>query len=550
MAIRRFLQEANPKDIKKMLWLTLVAGCANAFLIVVINQVAVLIAQGQRPTWFEVITFLTAFVLYYVCNKKALLDANNIIENLLKNLRINIADKLRQSELRTVNKVGRGRLYSLLAYETNHLSVTFPILVENFQQAVLLAVAMIYLGYLSLAALAVFFIAVLCGILIYAYINENYSEVLETVARQQEKVLDLYGDLIHGSKEIRLNQKRSKDIMNVFFNESDNTEELLTNSGKQWTMMVLLSAFVMDLMLGIVAFVFPHYIEGHSDIIFQLIPTLLFCFAPLSKMVAHSPLFIRAGVGLSSIYQMEKEIESARGVSTAVARNKGKKFQDFKEIRFKDVIYEYTDKQGAAVFTSGPWDLEVKRGELTFLVGGNGSGKSTALRLMSGLYNWDAGQLFVDGDEVTVKDVAGFRELFTTIFSDFHLFDRLYGLEHVDPEEVEKLLKIMDLADKVQFKNGRFSDTHLSTGQRKRLALITAILEDRPIYLLDEWSAEQDVHFREYFYTSILTDLRARGKTVIVVTHDERFWHLADRVVKFDLGQIEWDSKGDKSSYN
>ncbi len=96
MAFRRFLKEANPAEIRKMLWLTLIAGCANAFLIVVINQVAVLVSDAQRPTWLEVLTFLAAFILYYVCNKKALLGANTIIEKLLKDLRVNIADKLRQ----------------------------------------------------------------------------------------------------------------------------------------------------------------------------------------------------------------------------------------------------------------------------------------------------------------------------------------------------------------------------------------------------------------------------------------------------------------------
>lgn len=550
VVIKRFIQQASPQDIKRIIWLTVIAGFANAFLIVVINRVAVFISEGENLTWFEVALFLTAFIVYYVCDKKALMGANSTIESLLKNLRISIADKLRQSELNTVTEIGRGRLYSLLAYETNHLSVTFPILVENFQQVVLLSVAMIYLGYLSLAALVVFLIAVLCGILIYMYINENYSEVLVAVARQQEKVLDLYSSIIHGSKEIRLNQKRGDDIMRVFVEESDATEQLLTQSGKQWTMMVILSAFVMYLMLGIVAFVFPHYIDGHSTIIFQIVPTLLFCFAPLSKVVAHSPLFIRARVGLSNIYQMESEIDSAQGVPTAVARQKSKKFQDFKTIAFENITYHFRDKTGDTQFTSGPWSLDIQRGELVFMVGGNGSGKSTALRLMSGLYKWSNGRLLMDGEEVPATDIAGVRELFTTIFGDFHLFDRLYGLEHVDPDEVSKLIGMMDLADKVQFKDGRFTDTHLSTGQRKRLALITAILEDRPIYLLDEWSAEQDVHFREVFYTKILAELKAKGKTVIIVTHDERFWHLADRVVKFDLGKVEWDSKRDKSSDN
>jgi len=146
---------------------------------------------------------------------------------------------------------------------------------------------------------------------------------------------------------------------------------------------------------------------------------------------------------------------------------------------------------------------------------------------------------------VAGRAIAGFRELFSAIFVDFHLFDRLYGLENIDPLTVNRLIDEMGLAGKVRFENGRFTRLHLSTGQRKRLALIAALLEDRPIYLFDEWSAEQDIHFRKTFYETILPNLRKKGKLVIAVTHDERYWHLADRVVKLDLGSIVWDRPGE-----
>ena len=544
MAVRKFIERANRADLKKMALLTVVAGFSNALLIVVINQVAILVAEAKRPSWLETSAFLVAFILYYVCNKRALLRANSIIEGLLKDLRIEIVDKLRKSELRTVNDIGRGKLYSLLAYETNHLSVAFPLLVESFQQAVLLAVALIYLAYLSWAALLIFLFAILTGILVYWSINQSYSDVMQKVTDQQARMLDLFGDILHGSKELRLNSKRREDISKTFAEESRNTEELLTSAGEQWTMLVLLSAFVMYLMLGIVAFIFPHYVDDHGAIIFQLIPTLLFCLAPLSKIVAQSPMFLRANVGLQGIFSLENQLAAAGQVSPALARKKGEKFQDFQTISYSDIVYNYRVAGGDISFTSGPWDLTLNRGELIFLVGGNGSGKSTVLRLISGLYQRDAGQTAVDGRVVPEHDIVGVRELFTALFSDFHLFDRFYGLETVNQQEVDHYIEMMEMTDKVKFVDGGFSQLQMSTGQRKRLALIVALLEDRPIYLFDEWSAEQDVHFREVFYTRILADLKAKGKTVVVVTHDERFWHLADRVIKFDMGQIEWERPG------
>jgi len=181
----------------------------------------------------------------------------------------------------------------------------------------------------------------------------------------------------------------------------------------------------------------------------------------------------------------------------------------------------------------------VQRGEIIFLVGGNGSGKSTALRLMTGLYKADAGQIMVDGRVLDSFGFAGLREQFSAIFANFHLFDRLYGLENISEQSVNQLIDDMELTGKVRYKNGQFTDLNLSTGQRKRLALIAAILEDRPIYAFDEWSAEQDAHFREVFYRKILPQLKQKGKTIIAVTHDERYWNVADRIVKFDLGKIQ-----------
>jgi putative ATP-binding cassette transporter len=373
--------------------------------------------------------------------------------------------------------------------------------------------------------------------------------LLQNVADQQIKMLNMFDNILHGAKELRLNTRRSKAVSLDFAAESQCTEALLSMAGMRWISLILLSAIMMYSLLGIIGFVFPKYVDNHSSIIFQLVPTMLFCLAPLSKIVAQSPMFLRADIGLRGIFAMEDELDAAGGVTLGQAREESQKFQDFKQISFKAINYHYRDKAGEVLFTSGPWDLTINKGELLYLVGGNGSGKSTALRLISGLYRWDSGEAFVDGIGIKTSQYAGVRELFSTIFNNFHLFDRLYGLEHVSQEDVDNLIDLMELTDKVKYVDGRFSELHLSTGQRKRLALIVAILEDRPIYLFDEWSAEQDVHFREVFYTRILPDLKAKGKTVLVVTHDERFWHLADHVVKFELGKVESNLPGSSDQF-
>jgi putative ATP-binding cassette transporter len=219
-------------------------------------------------------------------------------------------------------------------------------------------------------------------------------------------------------------------------------------------------------------------------------------------------------------------------------------FSGFGSISFDGIGFSYRDPARESSFTTGPWSLQLHRGELLFLLGGNGSGKSTALKLMSGLYPLDSGCIRVDGIALAPEVLQEYRELFSCIFPDFHLFDRLHGLDHVDPEQVRRLIARMELSDKVGFEAGRFSTQELSTGQRKRLAMIVALLEDREIYFFDEWAADQDAHFRTAFYTEILPELKQRGKTVVVVTHDDRFWHLSDRTVTLDLGQMVGSESG------
>ncbi|MBL4837421.1 MAG: ATP-binding cassette domain-containing protein, partial [Kordiimonadaceae bacterium] len=206
------------------------------------------------------------------------------------------------------------------------------------------------------------------------------------------------------------------------------------------------------------------------------------------------------------------------------------------------------DNDDVETFTAGPWKLDIQRGECLFLMGGNGSGKSTALKLISGLYDGDSGQILVDGTPVQLNSKPAYRALFSCIFPDFYLFDKLYGLKDVDPEKVNELIRWMQLEDKVTFKQDRFSTQDLSSGQRKRLAMIVSLLEDREIYLFDEWAADQDSHFREVFYTEILPKLKAAQKTVLVVTHDDRYWHLCDRSITLDIGVMTQGARGRSAS--
>ncbi|MBB4302682.1 putative ATP-binding cassette transporter [Rhodobium orientis] len=543
MAIVDFIRGADPRQLRIMFLLTLVAGLANATLIVVITKVAETVSNAGTPGVWAWLAFAGAFLLYYGANQIALVRSMAIIEDLLNKKRLEIADRLRRSELLVADRLGRGRLYNLVAKETNHLSVTFPLIVDAVQQTVLLAVALVYLLYLSPAAFAVFLATVLAGILGYKAIDSRYREILRLVERMQAELLDAITDIIRGAKELRLNTRRSDAVAAAYRKRSNILERLMVRSVEHWVSLILLGGLTTFVMLGVVAFAFPGYVTGHNTIIFQLVPVLLFCMGTLTKTVAQSPMFMRAEVGLNAILAIDTELSEASSIGPDEARRQARAFLDFSTISFNGIRFSY-DRNDPEAYTVGPLDLGLTRGEIVFLVGGNGSGKSTALKMMTGLYPLDAGWIGVDAAAVAGSARAGYRELFASVFVDLHLFDRLYGMEDADPGRVNRLIAEWGLAGKVTFEDGRFNQLHLSTGQRKRLALIAAVVEDRPIYVFDEWSAEQDVDYREHFYTTFLPALRDQGKLVIATSHDEKYWGVADRVVKLDLGRIEWIRTG------
>jgi putative ATP-binding cassette transporter len=209
-------------------------------------------------------------------------------------------------------------------------------------------------------------------------------------------------------------------------------------------------------------------------------------------------------------------------------------------VELVDVTHTYHREGEPGGFMLGPINLTLEPGELLFITGGNGSGKTTLAKLLLSLYIPEEGEIYLDGKVVTNETREKYRQLFSVVFSDFHLFESLFGLDSIYLDaNARKYLAQLQLDHKVKVEDGVLSTVDLSQGQRKRLALLTAYLEDRPIYLFDEWAADQDPLFKEIFYHQLLPELKARGKALIVISHDDRYYHVADRVIKLDSGKLQ-----------
>ena len=534
MHILRLLKTGKTDALKGTLFITCLAGLANAMLVGLIN-IAAEDAAMSRPIKLQlVLLYLLAFVIYYTANRTSLRGANDFLQQRLSGLRLRLADKIRRSELRTLERLGRGQIYAVVAQETNHLSQNFPLLVSAAQSLFVLVFCLLYIAMLSLVSFAI--VAALTSVALFIFWTRRaaLNKALVTVNAHEGEMLESLTHFTEGFQEIRLNADKNDGLFDRYVRVIDGLESVIVGVGSKWVVLLLFSNAFLYGLLGVVVFVLPGFFNGYTDIIYKIVAAAIFCVGPVTAVTSAAPLYVRASVGLGHVFNLERRLDEG-GIRND-AESFPSRFSGFNTIVFESITFRYEAPDGRVSFATGPWDITLRRGELVFLLGGNGSGKSTALKLICGLYPVTTGRILVDGVQVDNDSLQQYRELFSSIFPDFHLFDRLHGLEHADAAQIQALIDRMELTEKVTFADGRFSTLDLSTGQRKRLAMIVSLLEDREIYLFDEWAADQDAHFREAFYTEFLPDLKRRGKTVVVVTHDDRYWHLCDRAVRLDLG--------------
>lgn len=537
MHLLRLIASDSRETYKGVILITSFAGLGGAVLIALINQVAEKAALGEPITLQNVLLYVCAFAFYYIANRASLKEANRILQEWLGGVRLRVVGKIRNAPLRSLEQVGHGELFAAVAQEINQLSQNLPIFVSAAQSVFVLIFCLLYIATLSLPSF--FVIAAFTGLGLFVFWRRRnaLNQELAKIYAFEAAMLDSMASFTEGFQEIRLNADKNDSLFGRFNKVVDDLEAAVVDVGERWVVLLQFSNAYLYALVGVVIFVLPIFFHGYTDTVYKIAAAAIFCVGPVTAITGATHLYGKAEIGLGHVLRLEEMLDHA-ALSDA-ARSDVSCFADFRKIEFDRITFSYRDADGEPLFTSGPWNFTLERGETVFMTGGNGSGKSTMMLLLCGLYSPDEGRIVIDGVPVTGETMQDFRECFTAIFTDFHLFNRLYGLGDIEPAKVTALIERMELSDKVTYEDGRFSTLDLSTGQRKRLAMIASLLEDREIYLFDEWAADQDSHFRDVFYTEILTDLKKRGKTVVVVTHDDRYWSYCDRRVTLDYGAMQ-----------
>lgn len=526
----------------KVFLISCVGSLAFSLILVIANRAAQVVSHENLWSKLGLLSlFLAVCTVSIVCKRRALNHTTIVAQQVIRKVRLQFIDKLRHTELQFLEQREKGEIYARIVQDTELLSRALPNLVGSFESALSAVAILAYIAWISLTG---FVLTLSTMVIMNAIFIRRYVKIKEAlrVARLKEgEFNDALNSVLSGFKEIRINTRKNNDLFLDIEVLSRKSEQLKTGAEVDHDKNVVLAVLLSQVVLGVIVFIVPQYSAAYGDVVSQLVASVLFLFGLTGMAMGGIYTITRANVAVENLERLKADIDS---FGTIAETEIGDSLTEFREIALRSVTFQYPDRDGEKGFTVGPLDFTVEQGEVLFIVGGNGSGKSTLLKLLTGLYYPAPGRpITCDGRPLSRTTYQAYRELFSVIFTDFHLFKRLYGLESVDEEEVQRLLETMELGTKTACVDGRFTKIDLSTGQKKRLAYITSILRDKPIYVFDEWAADQDPTFRTRFYNEFLDDLRAMGKTVIAVTHDDRFFDRADRVIEMEEGRVVADRR-------
>src|SRR6266542_2812366 len=502
-------------SLDRLIFISALGGISTAAILTAINSGAQAADSGKVSLWSAAL-FIVALFLFIKTQQYILITATAEIEAIIHKLRLRLMDHVRHSELLPLEAIGRGEIVGAITKETATLTQMSNTLAFAAQGAVLIFFVAMYVAYLSLLAFALSVIIVGIAALLFQAKSRQLRMASHEASNLEHRLFDRLMDLLNGFKEVRLNSARSDTLFNDIVELSRVAANIkIRAQSETFKRMVFLQSALYAL-LGAIAFAVPTFSGAlGAESVTKTITALVFVVGTCFGLVQAIPILSAANTAADNIERLEARLLATIPVTEVAAIEPSKRFH---KIEMRNV-----DKWSDAVFQVGPIDFTLLSGELVFITGGNGSGKSTFLKLLAGLYKPDSGEITFDGVRVNDSTRQAYRELIAAIFPDYHLFEKLYGIPDPDPAEVNRLLIQFRLHDKTHLTDSQFSTLDLSAGQRKRLALIVSLLEKRPILLLDEWAADQDPEFRRKFYYDLLPELKRAGETVVAITHDDRY---------------------------
>jgi putative pyoverdin transport system ATP-binding/permease protein len=561
MKFTQFLWKMSGKKILLAAVIGAISGGGNAVTISLINRAIHESAFPSAALYFAILS--VSVLITSIISQFLLID---ISQTAIHKLRLQISDSIMSSPLAHLEHMGENRLLATAIEDIRSLSHSLSAIPIICVESATVIVALAYLAWLSgtMFAITVFISAISIG-----YVQTRVKQahqLFQSSRHEEDNLLKHFQAITKGIKELKLNRSRREDFATNHLGTTVDT--LRTKNITAMRSMAIansLGQFGQFATLGFIVFGLPWLMHVPTSMLASYVLISSFLSMPLQNMLVRIPDLLRANIALNKIEMLKLSLVDEDSMMTNYSYN----INLTAKIELDRVTYVYQPEEPKKLpqlppvgkppagkpprhpdrlpqlelekgFLLGPISMTFEPGTVTFIVGGNGSGKSTLAKLITGLYTPESGDIYLNDELITDRDREWYRQHFSAIFSDFHLFEQCLGFDNrinLD-RDVENYLRELQLDRKVSVRDGKFSTIDLSQGQRKRLALLNAYLEDRPIYLFDEWASDQDPLFRDLFYNQILANLKARGKTILVISHDDRYFHLADRTIKLDYGTI------------
>lgn len=521
------VEERKYKYLFIIALLTILTGITNAGCIFILIRALETDANNVYGFYF----LLTLFV--FVVSKKItesylIRTANKLIQE----IRTNLIKNILETTYERFEQLEKGRIFATLSGDTVKISSSVAMVLKLITSSITIIVAFIYLWIIAKWATMSMIVIVFFLVLLYYFVAKKATLYIAKARNINDKYYSLLEGLVEGYPELSINNDKKRIYEKEIFALNKDLCNTNSTAQVQYLNARILSDTSIIMVLGIICFIVPIYFPSlESKVLLSFLMIILYLFAPISDVITIVPTLNEIKISWDRINKFLKELE--------LEKEQQQSFQKFTHVNtfsLENIEFNYKNKTSEKKFKIGPIDLNLNKGEILFIIGGNGSGKSTLAKVITGLYKADKGSIKINGEEI---DNVSLGELFSIVFNDSYLFKKLYGINvEKEKERIDSYLSLLKLDKKVRLINSEFDTIKLSSGQKKRLALLKCFIEDSPIYLFDEWAAEQDPEFRKFFYKTLLQKMKAEGKIVIVITHDDNYYDVADKIIKLDYGTV------------
>lgn len=513
--------------------LSILSGLAGFAFIALVNQLIAQAIKGGVPT--DDPTYLGMFAgliaVFFISRRWLAGGIIKLSQRIYWNTRMEVIRLLIRAPYRDVKRQ-KAEVFSTLTQDVGNITQASILVIDFITSVVLIVACLVYMAFISLSLFGISALAILLGIGLYQVMANASTRRFNRARDLEGNFMDAFNSVLRGAKEIQMAPSKGRSIYKNKIVPVSN--DAFDNNKKAYIGFLNSQLIGQLLFYALITFILLYagaWLGTSTTVSIGFVFVLLYILGPIGTVMMVIPVMSRALISVQRMQALRTNLESK---VKPEAESKLPSQEAFQNLSYEDYGFSY----GPGQFEVGPIEFSIDKGQVVFIYGGNGSGKTTFMNALISLYAPTSGGVRLNGEALDPKEVEAFRSLFSVVFGDFYLFDEFYGFEDFDKEKASAYLKIFEIEDKVEMEEKGFSSIDLSTGQRKRLALIAALLEERPILVLDEWAADQDPHFRKRFYTEIIPMLKAEGRTILAITHDDAYYHCADELYRMEYGKL------------